>query len=284
MLDPRQVGQHLLAADGGHDMVEPREEFLAGDRPQVDLDVLGAVDRVLVEVQQRLPSAPVGCAGGDPQMSSQSPTFVKQRDLVLGGQRDSALEPGRSRADDSDAARACGCAGPGEQGHSRPGSLPGRSEIRVDRAQQDRIERAAVLVAGHAGTDLLGASRQDLCREVRIRNQGSGHADEVRARLEGGLDRTGPTERLRDEQRTVDDETQAIDRSEQRRFGRGHVTDVRGPHPDGHAHVVHQRRDRRQQFAQPVQREAAFALAVDREPDAEDQLRGPSAGSPPRSG
>ena len=103
---PGTSGRHLLAADREHDVIEPYEHVLAGGRAQADLDVAGAVDRALVVVEERLPSAPVRCGRGDRQVASEPPVLIEQDDVVGSRDRRGALEPGRARADDRDAA-AC---------------------------------------------------------------------------------------------------------------------------------------------------------------------------------
>ena len=154
-----------------------------------------------------------------------------------------------------------------------PAVRAGRPELRVDGAQEDGVEGAAVLVAGHARPDLRRAAAEQLARHVGVGDQRARHADQVGAGGQRGLDRVRRAEGLRDEQRPVDQRPEPLDVAEQRRLLGGHVAHVRRAHADGQVHVVRERAHMREQLAQPVDGQAGLVPAVDREPDAEDDSR-----------
>ena len=189
----------------------------------------------------------------------------------MAGQRQGALEPGRSGADDGDA--SCGRAATHDERCGGPALGPGRSEVGVDGAEQDRVERAAVLVAGHARTDLRSPPGEQLTRHVRIGDQCARHADEVRAGGQRGFDRVRRAERVRDQQRRADQLPDPADVAEQRWLLGRHVAHVGRAHAHREVHVIDERVHGREQLAQSVDGQARLAAPVRREPDADHHLR-----------
>ena len=185
---------------------------------------------------------------GDGELTADGRTRVEDHDLRVAGQRQGALEPGRSGSDDGDAPAVQAAAVAHDERSGGPAFGSGRSEVGVDGAEQDRVERAAVLVAGHARPDLRGPSGEQLARHVRIGDQGTCHADEVRAGGQRGFDRVRRAEGVRDQQRPVDQWPDPADVAEQRRVLGRHVAHVGGAHADREVHVVHERIDRREQL------------------------------------
>ena len=268
-VDPRHCRQNLGGADREHDLVEVREVVGSHRRPQAQLH---PGEPVRVEVEQRAPAVAMWRRRRDGEPAADGVARVEQHDLTPAGQRDRTLEPGRSGPDD----RHAPAAGPGAAARDeRRGRAPrgaGWTQLRVDGAQQHRIERAAVLVAGDARPDVRRAPGEQLARHVRIGDQRARHADEVGARAQGGFDRVRRAERLRDQQRPPDRPPDAPDVIEQRRCLSRHVAHVRRAHPDRDVDVVHELADVREQLAEPVDGQARFLAAVGREPDADGHL------------
>jgi hypothetical protein len=150
-----------------------------------------------------------------------------------------------------------------------------RRQVRIDRAEQARIERAAILVAGDARADLALAAGQDLPWQVRIGDERARHADEVSAAGERCLHVTLVAEGLADNQRHVDVRPQAGYVLEQRRSLCRHVSHVRCPDADREIDVVDEPFDVGQERAQRIEVETGLVGASDRQPHAEQ---------PPRSG
>src|SRR5437870_11047511 len=95
----------------------------------------------------------------------------------------SHLQTCRATADDVDLLGAS---------HAHPHArLAPTADLSVDRAVQMGIEGPAVLVDAQAATDLLETTGLRLHREVRVGDQGTSHADQVRVADSDGVLRTG---------------------------------------------------------------------------------------------
>ena len=157
---PGEVRQHLHRAEGEHDLVEAGEIGAAHGRAEAQL---GLTEAGGVEVEQRAPAAPAGSGRGRGECAADARRRVEHHHVAAAGERQRALEPGGPGADDRHApvGRVAGAAHDERRGG--PARLAGRPEGGVDRAQQDRVERSAVLVAGDARTDLRRAAARGAC-------------------------------------------------------------------------------------------------------------------------
>ena len=200
------------------------------------------VERALVEVEQRSPAVAVRRRGGDRQLapdrgrSSNTTTSEEREASEVAHSRPGGPAP--TIATGPREARASCWTTSGAAGRR---ANPGRRELGIDRAQQHRIEGATVLVARHARPDLALPSGQELRREVRIGDQRPRDPDEVGSRRERSLDLIAAAERLRDQQRPLDERPEPRDAREQRRLLGAHVLDVGRAHADRQVHVVDER-------------------------------------------
>ena len=178
--------------------------------PEPELDIERRIERGPVVVEERSPAMAMRRGGGDRQVPADRRALVEQHDLPLARQRSRALEPRRSGADDRDASAAGAGTAPNHERRGRPAREARRRQLRVDRAQQDGIEGAAVLVARHAWADLRLASGQQLRGEVRIGDQRTRDADHVGAGRERALDLVAAAESLGDQQRALDQRADSV--------------------------------------------------------------------------
>ena len=258
---PGRSRQQLGAADREHHLVEAGEVVRAHRRAEAELH---ALDRVRVVVQERAPPVSVGRRSRDGELPADRLARVEQHDLSAAGERKRAFEPGRSRPHDRDSP-AGGLRGPAhDERRGRPAIGAGRPELRVDGAQEHRVEGAAVLVAGDARPDVRRPPAEQLARHVGIGDQRACHADEVRPGGERCVDRVRRAEGVRDQQRPVDQLPELADVAQQRRRFRRHVAHVGRAHADGEVHVVGERVEMREQLGRQT------SLFPDRQPDPHD--------------
>ena len=188
---PGSAGSHLRAPDGDHDIVEALEVVGPREGAEAQLDVARAIERGGMEAQQRSPAGPVGRGRGDRELAADRGAPVEHDDLARARQRGRALQAGRAGADDRHATATGGaaCGGAHDERRRGPRAVAPGAEVRVDRAQEHGVERAAVLVAGDARADLRLAPREQLARHVGVGDQRPRHADEVGAGGERRVDR-----------------------------------------------------------------------------------------------
>ena len=239
-----------------------------------------ALDRVRVEVQERAPPVAVGRRSRDGELPADRLARVEQHDLSAAGERKRAFESGRSRPHDRDPP-AGGLRGPThDERRGRPAIGAGRPELGVDRAQEHRVEGAAILVAGDARPDVRRPPAEQLARHVGIGDQRARHADQVRPRGERCVDRLRGAEGVRDQQWAIDQLPEVPDVAEQRRLLGRHVAHVRRAHAHRQVHVVDQLAHVGEQRGQPLHGQARLLPTVGRQPDPDHELRSARADLP----
>ena len=125
--------------------------------------------------------------------------------------------------------------------HSNPHAwLAPSADLRVDRAVQMGIEGTAVLVDAQAATDLVETTGLRLHREVRVGDQCTGHADQVRVACLDGVLRAGyVADPLPDDGRQPGGGPDARCGRDRHTIGARGVLDVLSPGAVSDAEVVH---------------------------------------------
>ena len=157
---PGRSGGSSCAADCDHDLGEAIEIGSRHARVELHGRVGRVVERRLVELEQRPPTVAVRRRRRHGELPADRGALVEQHHLAHAGERGGALEA-RGPGPDHRHRTVGGCARARDQERARrPVGRARRRERRVDRAQQQRVEGAAVLVAGDAGPDLGLAARR----------------------------------------------------------------------------------------------------------------------------
>ena len=198
---PGRSGRTVVAPRGEDELVGGRQVVATGTGAEPELHPLQLETR-RVEVENPPPAAAVRREHGDARAPPTLVAGLEDRHSLAAptGERERALEAGGACADDAHGAAVAGRRVP--RAAASPGAAaPGQGELRVDGAQQRRVEQAAVLVAAHARPDLARRAPRAACAGSAVGDQRPRDADEVGALAERGLDLVARTEGMRDDER-----------------------------------------------------------------------------------